>query len=73
MKLKTLEELFSSNKNEKFIDREVLKQEAIKWVKQWRDLRFLNRLPSPKLPKSMKEQADELMMSFFDIKEDNLK
>ena len=33
MKLKTLKEIFSSNKNELFINREYLKAEAIKWVK----------------------------------------
>lgn len=52
---------------------EDLREEAVKWVKQWRNLRFLNEFPSPKLPVSMKEQADEIFMNFFNLTEEDLK
>ncbi len=75
--LKTLKDLNAQERDT--YDRELsvslkdLKQEAIKWIKQWRDLRFLNKIPSPKLPLSLKEQADEIIMSFFNITEEDLK
>ena len=52
------------------IEMKELRQEAIKWIKQWRDMRMF--FGTTKVPKSLKEQADEIMMSFFNITEEDL-